>query len=69
MVAEGLQEHWRAIGGALEGWRRIGGGLEEDRRRVGRGLEEDGPQKYGLGAPQYGNYVPTSWKNIIFSPR
>ena len=33
-----MQEHWRAIGGALEGWRRIGGRLEEDWRMSGGGL-------------------------------
>ena len=58
MVGEGLQEHWRAIGGALEGWRRIGGGLEEGWRRIGGGLEEDGRPKYGLGAPQCGLSTP-----------
>ena len=29
----------------------------------------DGPPKYGLGTPQYGDYVPTSWKNVIVSPK
>ena len=29
----------------------------------------DGPPKYGLGTPQYGDYVPTSWKNCIFSSK
>ena len=46
------------------GW--IGGGLEEGCRSIGGALEEDGPPKYGLGMPQYGDYVATSWKNDIF---
>ena len=56
------------VGGALEeDWRRTGGGLEEDCRSLGGALEEDGPPKYGLGTPQYGDYVPTAWINYIFS--
>ena len=27
------------------------------------------PRKYGLGTPQYGDYVRTSWKNVIFSSK
>ena len=46
------------------GW--IGGGLEEGCKSIGGALEEDGPPKYGLGTPQYGDYVATSWKNDIF---
>ena len=76
MVGEGLQEHWRSIGGALEEHWRAGGGSEEGWRRIGEGLEEDGPPKYGLGTPQYGlgtpqygDYVATSWKNDIFLPK
>ena len=49
------------------GW--IGGGLEEGCRSIGGALEEDGPPKYGLGTPQYGDYVATSWKNDIFLPK
>ena len=44
----GLQEHWRATGGALEGWRRIGEGSEEGWRRIGEGLGEDWRRIGGL---------------------
>ena len=65
-----MEEDWAGTGGVewrtggLEDWRT--GGLEEDRRSIGGALEEDGPPKYGLGTPQYGDYVATSWKNAIF---
>ena len=45
------------------------GGLEEGCRSIGGALGEDGPPKYGLGTPQYGDYVATSWKNDIFLPK
>ena len=54
------------LGGCWVDWRRTGGGLEEDCRSIEGALEEDGPPKYGLGTPQYGDYVPTSWKNNMF---
>ena len=59
----------RMLGGLEEDWRRTGGGLEEDCRNIGGALEEDGPPKYSLGTPQYGDYVATSWKNDIFLPK
>ena len=31
-------------------------------------MDVGGPPKYGLGTPQYGDYVPTSRKNDIFLP-
>ena len=37
--------------------------LREDWRMIEGGLED------GLVTPQYGDYVPTSWKNDIFSPK
>ena len=71
-VVGAVEEHWRSrrsIGGLEEDRRRVGGGLEKDWRRIGEGLEEDGPPKYGLGTPPYGDYVATSWKNDIFLPK
>ena len=32
-------------------------------------MDVGGPPKYGLGTPPYGDYVPTSWKNDIISPK
>ena len=57
------------VGGCWGGVGWIGGGLEEGCRSIGGALEEDGPPKYGLGTPQYGDYVATSWKNVIFSSK
>ena len=37
--------------------------MREDWRMIEGGLED------GLVTPQYGDYVPTSWKNEIFSPK
>ena len=57
------------MGGCWGGVGWIGGGLEEGCRSIGGALEEDGPPKYGLGTPQYGDYVATSWKNDIVLPK
>ena len=55
MVGEGLQEHWRAIGGALKAWRRIGGGLEKDWTRIGGGWT---PEVWPGYAPVWPGYAP-----------
>ena len=45
---------------------RIGVGLDEGWRRIGEGLDEDGPLKYGLGAPPYGDLCADLLKNAFF---
>ena len=70
-----MDDGWMDVGGCIWVWVDVGGmlgGLEEDGgvlQEQWRSLRGGWTLKYGLGTPQYGDYVATSWKNVIFSSK